>query len=342
MKPHSLLVLHRRLALVFAPFLVLQALTGSMLLYRDDLASLLQPATSSAQEEPAPVSALYAAARRAAPDSAPQRLYLPPAPGSAVVAQMRHGDGTLDYALIDPASGMVLSRGSIWRYPLHAAQELHLRLNAGNFGLLLVCIYGAALAMLAVTGLWHWWPGKRRVLKALKIPDRTPQRMKLRMWHRSSGALMSAALVILSVSGVLTALPNFAAAGPAPVDGLVPTAATIDAAVALAGARFSDGPMRDIRFRPDGTIAVNFRAPRAGPWAVDTAVVDPSAPGTLRAIPHEADDALWTVTYPIHTGSIIGPGGRWIMLLLAAGLLFLSLSGPLQWWRARANRKPRS
>lgn len=344
MASKSVLAWHRWIALTFAPFLLLQALTGSALLFRTELGPFFEPARGSPPAENAPISVLYNSARQLHPDMHPSRIFLPGHRGGGVFAHLAGGDGTTGYAMIDPGNGALLSEGSVWRYPLEAALKLHFQLNAGQSGLWLVCAYGIALALLAVTGLWHWWPGRKRAVRSLAIPGRTPSRLKLRMWHRSTGAVAAIALVVIAITGVLTAIPSLErpglfASGTASTRPIVLSAAQIDRGVALAQAQFPQGAMRDIRFRPDGSIAVNFRAPRAGLWAVDTVIVDPAKPDTVRAIPSEADDALWTFTYPIHTGSIIGPIGRYIILVLAAGLAFLALSGPLQWWRNRTNRK---
>lgn len=347
MASKRVLSFHRWIALVFAPFLLLQALTGSALLFRSELSAVIEPARSTPQGETVSVSALYNAARDLRSGVTPTRIFLPGHPDGAAFAHLSDSDGTTSYAMIDPGNAAVIAEGGVWRFPLQAALNLHYQLNAGQAGMLLVCIYGTALAILALTGLWHWWPGRRRALKSLKIPARTPQRLKLQMWHRSTGAVTAIGLIVVAVTGVLTAVPSLAISSlwtttPAPAASFPYSAEQIDSGIAMAQAEFPQGRLRDIRFRPDGSLAVNFRAPRDGPWAVDTVTVDPAKPDAISAMPTEANDALWTITYPLHTGTIIGPLGRYLILALAAALVFLAISGPLQWWRARTYRKFRA
>lgn len=341
MRPRTLLAFHRWIALAFFPFLLLQAVTGGALLFRAELASLIDPSRATAPGTAVPLSTMAQAARQAWPEYRLTRLHFPETPDDTAFAQLDGADASVRHMLIDPGNGAVLSQGSIWHYPLEAALQLHYRLASGNVGLAFVGLYGIALALLAITGLWHWWPGRTRVGQALRIPARTPQRLKLRMWHRSAGAVVAAALLVISVTGVLTIYPDltFGATPPTPPAAAPLAPEKIDAAYALAAAQFPGSHPRDVRFRPDGTVAVNFFAPRGGAWAVDTVAID-AAGKVTKVTPHEANTALWTITLPIHTGTIagrIGAGGigRILMLAAATGLLFLAVSGPLAWWRAR-------
>ncbi|WP_164843910.1 PepSY-associated TM helix domain-containing protein [Croceicoccus ponticola] len=340
MKPRTLLSIHRWIALVFAPLLAMQAVTGGALLFRDDLSAVMEPARISAPGQIVPLSVLAASAENAQPKRRIVRIFLPQHDDGTAFAQLDGYDGAVGHALLDPGNGKLLATGSIWHFPLETALQLHFRLNGGNFGLLLVCLYGFALMLIAATGLWHWWPGRKRMLQALKIPARMPQRLKLRAWHRSSGALLSGVLLVTALTGILTGYPSLVF-GPSPASAtpipMIP--ADIDAAYALAKAEFPASRPRDVRFRQDGTLAINFFAPRGGAWAVDTVIVSNVDQAIVSVTPYEANNALWTYTLPIHTGSIAGVAGRWLMLAAAAGLLFLTISGPLAWWRARKKGK---
>src|SRR5688500_5686976 len=90
MKKASFLTLHRRVALAFAPLILLQAITGSMLLFREPLARLLDPAamTSRAQGPAAQVVDLAMAAERGTGKRI-NRLFLPRSEGSVALARMQ-------------------------------------------------------------------------------------------------------------------------------------------------------------------------------------------------------------------------------------------------------------
>lgn len=353
MKPRTLLAVHRWLALVVAPFLLLQAATGAALLWRDEIEALIEAPRATAPvgdaQAEAPLSALAQAARSASPGWRLARINFPATDDGTVFAQLDRPGGAVRHVRLDPGNAVVLSSGSLWHYPLEAALQLHYRLAGGAWGMTVVCLLGASLALIALTGLWHWWPGRRRIAQALRIPARTPDRLKLRMWHRTVGAVLAGALLVIAVTGSLTVYPDIAfapaAAAPPPLPPADP--ARTDAALAAATARYPDAQVRDVRFRPDGTLTVNFRAPRGGFYAIDTVVVDTASAEVAKVTPYEANTAWYMITLPIHTGTIadrIGAGwlARLLLVAAAAGLLFLSISGPLAWWRARRHGKAKA
>jgi uncharacterized iron-regulated membrane protein len=335
-KPRSLLALHRWIALAFAPLILIQATTGAALLFRDELTRLAHPAGPNQTGAAVPLSAMAKAARRSAPDFRVTRIFFPTDGASAALAQLEGRGGTMRYAAIDPTNGAVLSSGSIWRFPLEAALQVHFRLMSGTVGLIVVTLNGLALALLAGSGLWHWWPGTARVARELKAPMRAPARLKLRMWHRSLGAVLAVVLMASATTGVLLAVENLpmpgaatALAGPASQSG--PQA--LDDAFALARKANPGARPRDVRLAPDGSLKVNFLAPRGGRWAVDVVTVAAGAQGGVTRLPLEDNRALWLTTLPIHTGDTIVPAGRWPMLAAAIALIVLAVSGPVLWWR---------
>ncbi len=190
--------------------------------------------------------------------------------------------------------------------------------------------------MISLTGFWHFWPGRHRLVQALKVPARTPQRLRLRMWHRSAGAVLALALLVTAVTGVMTAWPSLSFAAPAPAPPpFVWDAQATDTAFARAGTAFPGASPRDVRFLADGSLAINYRAPRANVIAVDTVAISTTDPTAMTATAWEDNAALWALSLPIHSGAIAGLIGRLLMLAAAGGLLFLCISGPLSWWRAR-------
>lgn len=349
MKPAILLVLHRRLALLFAPLILLQALTGMALAFHAPLARLVDPAAmvraTPASSAPAPVSALRHAAQDRFPGFRLTRLFLPDTPAATAFAVLSDANGALRYATIDPGNGHVLASGSILRFPFELALQLHYRLLSGPLGIALIALNGLVLALIAATGLWQWWPGRGRVRAALKIRKGLPARLRLRQQHRSYGAMAGVLVLFSAVTGLLLAVPDLtwplaaAPAAPAPVQPLADN--QIDAAVALAARQFPRSPLRDVRFGADGVLAINLFAASGAPRAVDQVRIDAGHGTVLSHVPAAANPALWAIALPLHTGESFGLPGRLLILLEAAVLIFLAFSGPLLWWRARAARRVR-
>ncbi|WP_428027876.1 PepSY-associated TM helix domain-containing protein [Altererythrobacter sp.] len=341
-KPKSLLRYHRWLALAFAPFLLVQATTGAALLFREPLTRLLAPASASAGGA-VPVSLISRSAHEAWPDMRVTRIFMPPDETSLALARLEGADRTVRYAAIDPGTGAVLRKGAIWAFPMEAVLHIHYQLNAGNTGLLIVSLNGFVLVLIATTGVWQWWPGPGRIGKTLAATPRLPKRMRLRGWHRSVGAVVCLVLGTSGMTGILLSAPDLSfsqAVQVAPPSPLTLTDPQIDSAIAIAREAYPDAQVRDIRFGPDGNLAVNLRAPRGGVRAVDVVRISGRDGQVLANVPYEQSEELWQTVMPIHTGDISEPVGRYLMLAAAATLLFLVVSGPLTWLRARKKGKP--
>lgn len=323
MNRKSLLIWHRRIALTLAPLLLLQALTGLLLL-------LPSPKWSMLPGPALPPSALLHSAQSAAPGYQTFRLDYPA--NDAVVARMANAQGHRLFVHIDPATARVLAVGSLWQDPWRVAQEWHNSLFSGRIGSTIVALEATGLLALAISGLIFWWPGRSRIKQGLSIPARAPKRLKLRLWHRSTGVIASALLGMMAVTGMLLVWPLMVPplAGPARVDQALP----VDAAYARA--TLPDQPLRDIRIASTGHATFHFAAKSRNHWDLDTVTLGPDG---ARRISRAADaPALWMTLLPLHTGDALGTIGQLVIACLAAALLFLTISGVIAWNRARKGK----
>ena len=342
MKKASFLSLHRWVALAFAPLILLQAVTGGMLLFREPLARLLDPAAMTSQVHgPAAQIAELAVAAERGTGKRIARLFLPRSEGGVALARMQ-GEGVPHVATLDPVTAEVLAYGAIWRFPTEAALDLHYQLLSPPVGALIVVLTGLGLSLIAASGAAFWWPGRGRVVQALKVRKGLKGTMRLRAWHRTAGALAVAVIGFSSVTGLVTAvtiLPPLSA----PMAGIRPPL-SIEAArsaVAAAYGEFPQAALRDVRFQPDGSFQVNFRAPERNAYAVHTVAVDASGSEVLRATPASENREPWVVLLPLHAGTFLGVLGTLLLGLEAAALMFLTVTGPLSWWR-KTRRKGRA
>lgn len=328
MNRKSLLVWHRRIALALAPLFLLQAVTGLLLLIPPPaLAITSGPALSP--------SALVAGAMRAAPGFRAFRLdYSPDAP---VVARMTNVAGERVFVAIDPATGHVLDSGSLWHDPWRIAQEWHNSLFSGVIGSTLVALEAIALLALAISGIIFWWPGKGRLRQGLSIPARAPKRLKLRLWHRSTGVVASALLAMMAVTGLLLVWPLIVppAAGPFLGDpARTDPAPMLD--VAYARAALPGQSLSDIRLTPSGHATFHFAARTGNHWYLDTVTIEPD--GRPRITRGTDEPELWMRLLPLHTGDALGIFGQIFIALVGGALLFLTISGVIAWNRARKGK----
>lgn len=337
MRRAGFLTWHRRVALLFAPLLLLQALTGAVLLFHAPLARMMYPVSGNAGV--LPVSRLVDAAAKAIPQARITRLYLPETADDAARAELVTRDGAMRFVALDAATARVLRVGGYAAFPLEAALQLHYRLMRGTTGLAVVLVNGLVLMFMSGSGLAYWWPAKGRLAKSLAINPRMPGRVRLRQWHRSGGVIASIMLLFSAGTGVLLAAPDVwpepAVAEPV----FVAMPEQVDAAVAVAQAQFPQARIRDVRFPQADRLTINFFAPERNARAVHVVAVRLSAPEVLKRQPAATNDVLWMKVLPIHTGESFGLAGQLVLLVEALVLAMLAISGPWMWWQARRLRK---
>lgn len=340
MKKASYLTLHRWVALIFAPLVLIQAITGGMLLFREPLARLLDPSAMTSQTQGAAAGiGDMAAAAEGATGRRIDRLSLPQGEGGVALARME-SDGLPHVATVHPVTARVLSTGSIWRYPTEAALDLHYQLLRPPLGAFAIVLVGAGLTLAAASGVMFWWPGRGRVVQALKVRKGLKGMMRLRAWHRSAGAVAFILIAFSALTGTImavTILPPLSASAVGERPALSIDAANSAAAIALE--EFPGAALRDVRFRPDGSFQVNLAAPERNAHAVHRVMLDATGRTVAKAIPASENTEPWVVILPLHTGKFIGLLGQVVLLLEVAALIFVAVSGPLTWWRKSRKRR---
>jgi uncharacterized iron-regulated membrane protein len=349
--------LHLWIGLAGGIIFVLLGLTGSALVYQDEILSLLAPQQMRvATGEPAAPSRILAAAQSALPADAGGRVVILRYPENTerpIQAVIEHG-GERRTLLIDPVSAAPIG-------PLPAGEafavllELHSRLMLQAFGRDIVGWVGVVLAISAITGLILWWPQPRlRAWKQalmLKWRNMSWQRRSFDL-HKVGGAVIAVPMLLIALSGSMITfreplLPLMAALGgipqarPAVRPVTLENAKTLDALVAEAlrqvpGARvvFISPPVR-----PGGATRIRLRQPdeihQNGRSYVllDAAgtVLDLQRVSELPA----ANLVFDQLPYPLHTGYLFGAAGR--LAVFVAGLLplLLFVTGLVIWLRRR-------
>lgn len=319
-----LLVWHRRIALALAPMLVLQVLTGLVL--------LLPEAESAAAVRAAP-SALVANAEAAHPGYRVMRLdYQGP-----VQAYLADAAGDRAFVELDPITARVVRQGSIWSFPRRLALEWHYSLLAGATGSAIVLLEASGLMALALSGFIYWWPGRGRMAQGLKIPARAPKRLKLRLWHRSTGVVASLLLAMMAGTGLLLVWPMAVPDPVVPAPCCSPPSLPLDLVYARASALAPGEPLRDIRLAESGKATLHFAAKGPNHWMLDTVTVDSA--GVARLSTAASAPELWMRLLPWHTGDGLGGAGKLLIASVASALLFLTGSGVLAWYRSRKGKR---
>jgi uncharacterized iron-regulated membrane protein len=155
---------HFYAGLFVAPFLIILALTGSMILFDRQIESviyrpLVQVAPSSTQISPAQQETLVLQAN---PGARVLRYVHPEKPDYASEFLIRNAEGKNRTIFVDPKDGRIKGdMNSDTRFS-SVVTDIHGNLMAGPNGSLLVEFAGCWGFVLLVSGLFLWWPRKDR------------------------------------------------------------------------------------------------------------------------------------------------------------------------------------
>jgi len=357
-------------ALLCVPLGVL-GLTGSVLVFEDDLRAMFEPPpVAHASGAARPLAEIVEAARGAAPrGTAPN--YLAPAQRYGDSAQVRFSDpkrgpgpgGLLVF--VDPVSGAVLGTQQGSDGLIRQISSLHSNLLLRDFGGRSVIGWlGVAMLMLGCTGPFLWWPKRQQWRSVFRVRWNAGPYAVLRDLHGIVGICGVIVLLAVSFSGVYLAFPQtvggtIASILPArdlrgggsevrvtPIEGRMPL--DIDAAAALARSAAPDATLRSIflPLRKDQPYRVNLARGEAeqgvplvsvfvDPWA--GRVVELRDPQT-----YSAGERIIGWQRALHAGA--GFGWPWKIVVFLSGFLppLFAGSGVAMWLlkrRARLQRK---
>lgn len=366
---------HMWVGLILGILLALLGLSGSMLVYDDAIANVLDPPPRvEAQGAPLPLDRIAAVARQAAGRGTMQ-ISLPVVAGEPVMVRVgqisrmgpmpqqgaapragRHrraeggegpprGRGT--QLFIDPVSGKVLATRHAMLPPiLIFAHQLHGNFLMGRQGRVFVGWLGVAMVVLGVTGLLLWWP-RRGQWKYAFFVRRTARGVRFhRELHAATGIWIFIVFMAVSISGVAIAFPGLMGGG-----------------ARQPGFNFREGPAVEpvegaSALGPDAALALAVKAlPDATPTGISiparhdrTIVVSLLAHGAVGAnvyvdpwrakVAAVRDPSAGMLAWdrPLHTG--VGMGPVWRALVCLSGFVpaLFVFTGVMMWLKKRRQR----
>lgn len=344
---------HLWIALILFIPLVMLGLTGSALVWPDVLEKLTNPVPELAAgaEASQPPSAYIDAARAALPAGVRitglKMPAQPTAPVEVTATTGGSGPGAGRSAWLDPATAQVIKAGPT-RAPLFTfAHDFH-----GAFllegGRALVGWAGVAMTILALSGIWLWWP-RGALLKGFRW-RRTPD--TLNNLHHLTGFWISVPLAVISLTGVFISFPSLTnavfgaapqAAGPPPPPARsgppAPPRHTSDQILALAQAGDPGAKLVSLTLPGAGGGRGQAAPPRTA-WRIEletgavlvddvTEAVSP-APKARPRTPPTGPRAL---IRPIHDGGVGGAVWQWLVFIAGVIPAVLAFTGVFLWVR---------
>jgi uncharacterized iron-regulated membrane protein len=354
--------IHLWIGLALSVPLVLIGLTGSILVFEDELRSAFTPGTTAQPGQPHPVGEIIAAARAAAAQGyVPSNYLAPPAPGRLATVRLSPGSRQSNPADtvrvdVDPVSLTTFPNASddFLRQVFYLHSTLLLKTREGRQ---LAGWFGVAMLVMAVSGLVNWWPRRAGWRSAFIVARKARGFRLLRELHGAAGIWGLAVLAVVSFGGVYLAFPETVRGVIDPVlparDLRAATAAVkvqpaksvdpldVDGAIVLASASV---PNTRIAFvflpvKPDQPYRVALLRPgqerRETPVTV---LVDPwsrSVVATFDPAQFSAGETILAAQHGLHSGHGFGP--VWKVLVFLIGLLpaLFAASGAAMWWLKR-------
>lgn len=347
--------LHLYTGLAAGLLLVLSGLTGSLLVFREEIEGLVYPELMKTvpRDERVPLQAVLEAVGRAYPQDRPFSIRLPRTPQQTYVVRMNGAHDLFVYA--DPYSGKILGA--------HRQEDtftgwivlLHTELLSGERGETILGIGAVLLVCMGVTGIILWWPRHGKISPGFKIQWSAHWEKVNFDLHRASGIYAALFVLITAFTGVSLVFNEAVAGFINAVTESPPRPAPPLSDPLRVG---MPSPSLDVLLQqadhilPAATITwINFpQTPRA-PWVVRKKLPQESHPNgrnfiyfdqyTGRVLQAENSATaplgtrIYNVLYPIHIGVIGGIPTRILQVIIGLAPPILFITGYVMWKNRR-------
>lgn len=359
---------HLWTGLILGVVFVLLGISGSVLVFRDELGELFAPVPHVQSEGVAlPASLIIAAANAAMPDKRAVQISLADGAHEPAIVRMSdaaRGNGPRSRGgtnvFVDPVTAQILGTAKAGMSPLvRVAHDMHGSLFMGRAGRVTVGWLGVLMLVIGVTGLVIWWP-KVAVWKRAFIVRRRARGYSLyRELHGATGIWCLVLFLVVTFTGTAIVFPQTVRSSVAFVTGAPPAAKPAfnlrrgpkvtplpgaarmgpDAAIMLAQQTHPDMRIASLNlpvWRESAYRAV-LRSDGGGPAAF--VFVDPwrgrvieSGAGTSAA------DSFAAWQRPLHEGQGLGPLWRAAVFLSGFLPLLFFVTGVTMWLKKRRGR----
>ncbi|MDO9117075.1 MAG: PepSY-associated TM helix domain-containing protein [Nitrospira sp.] len=367
---------HLYLGLFIGALLVVFGLTGSILVFWQEIDEWLNPRLLTVTVPPGaqagapgyrPIEELLAAAVQAAPPgSRVIQIYGPGSTEGVFAVYAEQPSKAWARIFVDPYRARVTgvrAYGAAEWVPssfMDVVFALHYTLFMGETGVTLAGIAAVLLTLSLLTGILVWWPRAGQWRQAFVIRRPTNQTRLNFDLHKTVSLYTLVVLGAVLLSGVdmnvngpyvwMVQLFSPATRGPAQAPTSAPGAglAAIGAerAVAIAAGTYPDGVLSSVAM-PDGETGVYVIGRRHVPglsafWSERQVTVDQYSGAILDVrdpmTRRSAGETFLDWQWPLHSGQAFGWTGRVLVFVSGVACPVIYATGFLMWWRKRKAR----
>jgi uncharacterized iron-regulated membrane protein len=352
--------LHLYIGLAAGLFLLLSGLTGSMIVFRDEIEGLTHPELmeTAPGEKRIPVQAVLDTVKRAYPEDKLLYLRMPRTPQETYVLRMNSAHDLFVY--VNPYNGELLGGHRQKDTFMGWIALVHTELLSGELGKNILGVSALLLICMCGTGLFLWWPpnGIRNISRGFKIGWSAPWKKFIFDVHRAFGAYTIIFLIIVAFTGVSLVfnkavaelINSLTASAPRPsppnsrVDEAADSIPSLDALLNHAD-HVLPAPTTWVTFpqTPQAPLVVRKRTPDEFNPNGRSFIYFDQYTGEVLLVENASNAPLgariFNTFYPIHTGVIGGFPTRMVQVVMGLAPLFLFATGYMMW---RNRRKARS
>ena len=353
------LAVHLYCGVALGGLFVLFGVTGSLLVFYLEIDATLNPQIKPQQTVQAPpsVEAVLRTLRQRFPErDGPWLIEMPLTPDSPLTARYykpleRAGRFFSPMMVtLDPSTLTVTSQRFWGDYAMTWIYDLHYTLLLNENGHTAVGILGLFMLISLGSGLYLWWPSRRRLFAALRLQLRKGSARRVYDLHVLSGVYFWIVLLLLALTGAALALPGTTRSVlsmmsdlHAPMKIAVPVlsgtqALDLDHAIRIAQAQF---PQAEVRWVESSGVGGNpvflrlYQAGEPGRRFPHTKVWLQPQTGEVLAV-HDpvhngAGDTVLAWLHALHNGEALGLTGRIIVLCTGMVLPLLFITGLIRW-----------
>lgn len=348
--------IHLWLGLLLAIYVLVIALSGSILVFQQEIRSASLPHAAFDAGRICPVSTVLRMAEARSPGARLNSIAYPqqPTPWWALYFDSPQGKAQVLYADATTGEPIQLSH----RLPIDWVENLHVYLLAGHSGFVVNCTMGIGLLVVAVTGAILWWPGVQHVRRALCVSIRGSWKRINYNLHNAVGIWTLGIVCWWGLTAVYFLFPTPVATAVNRISPLVTmrppatrsvphSANHLPIDLVVQNCRRSGSGQLSLLFLPDvpdGNLTLLLDRRQAGDFTHRDILVCDAQTALPLSIWHYGENQspgdwlLWLV-YPLHFGTVWGLGVKVVWAMFGASLASLSVSGFLMYWNRYLSKR---